>query len=297
MSTQRTTSRQWREFRSGEVIQDTFTLYFRHLGAIMGVTFVVFLPTLIPSGLAVLGAFGEPDLTYFKTLTVVSTIASLVQFFVLQPLANAILCLALFHALQDRPITFRQSAAAGLRRVPAALGVVICQSVVYVGFVVAMMVAGFISGAVGTLGGNLTVALAVALVVIAGTWAGLWLFIGFCVAVPATVLERLGPIASISRSLALCRGLRMRVLLVLIVVWIVPVALGFAAGVIQVVIQASNPTQSMCFGIVSQDVLSLFTTSLGAVLMTVCYYHLRCTTEGLDVEALASAFDEESPAQ
>lgn len=299
MSERRTTSRQWREFRSGDVIRDTFTLYFRHFGAIMGVTLMVFLPTLIPSALAVAGAFGESDLKYFQTLTTVSLVASLVQFLIIQPLANAILCLALFHALQDRPITMRQSAAAGLRRVPAVLGVLICQAGIFLAFTLGVVIVGAAAGGIiGAAGGGRDAGILVGILVgIVSLWPGLWILIGMCVAVPATVVERVGPSASVVRSFALCRGLRMRLLLVSIVVWSVPVVLGFAVGVIQAVMQAKNPTQSMCFGIVSQDVLSLFTTSLGAVLMTVCYYHLRCAKEGLDVEALASAFDEESPAQ
>jgi hypothetical protein len=297
MSEHRTAGRSWRQFGIGNVVGDTFTLFFRHLPAVMGVTLVIFLPTIIHAVLKALHALEATGPEGLPKADYSAVGMQILQVLVLQPLTNAMLCLAFFHALRERPITVGESARAGLGRVPATVGVVICQGLAYAGLGIAGMVlifaGGFMVSAIGSLAG----AIVWAAFSVLGVWLVLWVVLGFYVAVPITVVERIGPIAAMSRSLELCRGVRLRLFFVLVLVYLVPVALAVVSGVLETAMEAGSPGTAACVSLLTQEALTLLMTSLGAVSMSVCYYHLRCAKEGLDVETLAAAFDAESPAQ
>jgi hypothetical protein len=114
---------------------------------------------------------------------------------------------------------------------------------------------------------------------------GLLLLTLFAVALPACIIEGLGPIESLKRSVALTKGDRWRVLGFLLVIH-VGVGLGVQL-VVHLVRMASTPGLS---GLVMFP-LELIVGAFGPVALTVLYVQLRAAREGVDVEHIASVFD------
>ena len=107
----------------------------------------------------------------------------------------------------------------------------------------------------------------------------------FAVAIPACVVEGLGPLESLSRSAALTKGDRWRVFGFLLVVHL---GLGLASLiVVHLVGMASTPGLSMLV----LFPLELLIGAFGPVALGVLYVHLRAAREGVDVEQIASVFD------
>ena len=107
----------------------------------------------------------------------------------------------------------------------------------------------------------------------------------FAVAIPAGVVEGLGPLASLARSAALTRGDRWRVLGFLLVV---DLGLGLAnLFLVRLVYAVSTPGLSALFFFL----LALLVGALGQIALGVLYVHLRAAREGVDVEWIASVFD------
>jgi len=117
---------------------------------------------------------------------------------------------------------------------------------------------------------------------------GIILWLGWCVAVPVLVQERLGVFGSMGRSWALTRGSRWALfglfLMIVILLWLAQIAFGLigALGV-----ATGNP----------QLILSITTgisSAVGAVLMTTgaaaAYIELKRVKEGTSVDELAQIF-------
>ena len=129
-----------------------------------------------------------------------------------------------------------------------------------------------------------------------------------CVAAPVCIVEKLGPIASIQRSIALTEGNRLTIFLVFLAVvvgWfvialclIMPVQMlvvggsavlsgGGAAGV-----QAMQNPLSLgsILGEIVNIPVTLFGTMAGSTLVAVIYARLRGLRDGVDAQAIASVF-------
>jgi uncharacterized membrane protein len=107
----------------------------------------------------------------------------------------------------------------------------------------------------------------------------------FAVAIPACIVEGLGPLASLSRSAALTKGDRWRVFGFLLVVHL---GLGLASQiVIRLVSMASTPGLSLLVLVP----LELLVGAFAPVALGVLYVHLRAAREGVDVEQIATVFD------
>jgi hypothetical protein len=120
-----------------------------------------------------------------------------------------------------------------------------------------------------------------------------WLWPFFQVAQPVVVLERIGPVKALRRSVALVRGawwrtfwtLLLATLLLLVVFFIVGLALGL--------ILASFAKETEVSGAVARFVINVLALSFalpyGAAINTVVYYDRRVRREGLDLQLQAGA--------
>jgi hypothetical protein len=107
----------------------------------------------------------------------------------------------------------------------------------------------------------------------------------FYMALPACVIEQLGPISSLRRSAALTKGSRWRIFGILLVLVI-------CTQIAQLIIQfallaAAGPTIS---GIATFLWIAL-SSAFGSIIVAVIYHDLRVAREGIDVERIASVFD------
>ncbi len=132
---------------------------------------------------------------------------------------------------------------------------------------------------------------------------GIVIALFFCVAAPACIVEKLGPIDSISRSIALTEGQRLMIFLIYLVVgigWfvvamciVVPVQM-IVVGSAAVAGGAGGLADPLSFGqIIGQLVnipVSLTATMLFSTLAAVIYARLRGLRDGVDAQALASVF-------
>lgn len=117
---------------------------------------------------------------------------------------------------------------------------------------------------------------------------GAYLFLGLVTAVPVTVVERLGPIASVKRSFALVRGNRWRVLgffvLAVIAIMVAQLVVSAIAGLL---VAAGG---GLLAGILGW-IISGLVGGLYAALVATLYFRLRNAKEGRSLSDLVSVFE------
>jgi hypothetical protein len=170
---------------------------------------------------------------------------------VFDSMGQAVLAYAAFQSLRNERVTLRESMAHGLSRFLPV-------------FVTAVLI-----GLIACIGLPL---------VVPGIVALLALF----VAIPACVVERLGPAASLSRSLTLTQGHK-RVLLLPVI------GLGLPVLILDSVARAYQSTPAVQALI--EYLCGIPMTAFECVLVAMVYHDLRVAKEGIDVERLVSVFD------
>jgi hypothetical protein len=153
--------------------------------------------------------------------------------------------------------------------------------------------------AVRRLGGLFGVAIVggilVALATVALIVPGVWLFVSYSVAVPALLLERVGPINALRRSFRLVRGRWWSTAGTLLVGYLLIGILGaLVTGVIMVVpslVAEGNTLVGALGAVVGGTVGSVLTTPYSAAVVTLLYFDLRVRKEGLDLQLIAEGAD------
>ena len=112
-----------------------------------------------------------------------------------------------------------------------------------------------------------------------------------CVAIPVLMVEGPGIIASLSRSRALTKGSRWRLLglflIALIATTVVTMVISLVAGLVLMLLGDLGATVSTVVDLA----LQLFTTVFLAVVLAVTYHDLRVAKEGVSTAQLAAVFD------
>jgi hypothetical protein len=153
--------------------------------------------------------------------------------------------------------------------------------------------------AVRRLGGLFGVAIVggvlVALATLALVVPGIWLFVMYSVAVPALLLERIGPVRALRRSFRLVRGRWWPTAGALLVGYLLIGILGaLVTGIIMVVptVVAEDNTLAGALGaVVGGTVGSVLTTPYSAAVVALLYFDLRVRKEGLDLQLIAEGAD------
>jgi hypothetical protein len=243
-----------REFRVGNTLNRAAQLFFSaHLPkfcAISGITFAPLLITAIGAGQPI-DQFGNQRVADFAIWTGVGGLLRLV----LGPIGTAVSLYGAYQAMRGAPFTIADSFRAAWWRFGAVLGAAL-------------------------LGSLITIVLAMLLIV-----PGIMAVCALYVALPACVLERLGPLNSLRRSRDLTRGARWRILGMILVVGLISgVMSGIAGGAV------GATRHPVAVGIVSY-VASAIASAFHAVLTAVTYRDLRVAKEGIDIEGLAKVFE------
>lgn len=173
----------------------------------------------------------------------------------LSPLCTAMIVFATFQTLRGRAASPAESAGRGLQRFAPVL--------------TATLLEGIIEG------------LGLVLLVVPGLIAMVMLV----VTLPACVVERLGPWASLQRSVELTRGFRWPIFGGLFLVGIVDLA-GDAA----IRGAALHPGTAVVYAVVSYLWAALL-RAYQSVLITIIYHDLRVAKEGIDLDRIAAVFD------
>ena len=113
---------------------------------------------------------------------------------------------------------------------------------------------------------------------------GLILFTAWYVAIPACVVERLGPWTSLQRSAALTKGNRWKVARLIIVLAVI-------TGIGEGLVAAVTAEAGMTIGLIANLIWSALVGAFSAILGVVIYHDLRVAKEGVDTDQIAAVFD------
>lgn len=106
----------------------------------------------------------------------------------------------------------------------------------------------------------------------------------FFVALPACVVERLGPFQSLSRSGGLTRGHRWKI----VGIWLV---LAIVSGIVNNIIGRVVIAAGLAITLVVSMVWHALMSAYQAITVAVAYHDLRVAKEGVDIDHIASVFD------
>ena len=236
------------DFRAGDVFNRTVSIFSRNLLPFGIVSAIAYLPSALvfsPGSKTAVLASGNGG------WIAVGFIATLV----LNVLSQAIVLYGAFEDMRGLPVNLGESIKVGLRRFFPVLGVAICMP--------------------------LLAALAAILLVFPGLMVITMLF----VAVPACVVERLGPFKSMGRSAWLTRGHRWKIF----GIWI---AVLFVGGTAQSILNGvARAAGGVIIGIVVSELCGAVLGAFNAILAVVTYHDLRVAKEGVDTHQIAAVFD------
>lgn len=235
------------EFRVGRVLSRTFSVLSRNLLPFCVVTAIAYLPSLV-----ILAEQGKPMQTGRVFLLIgIGAILGIV----LNALSEAIVLFGAFEDMRGRPVNLAASARVGLSRLLPVIGVA--------------LLVGLFTG------------IAAILLLIPAFIVMTMLF----VAMPACIVELLGPMDSLRRSRELTKGHRWAIFGLWFLVAIV-VAIGSKlAGVVGSLI--GGVSVSLLFSLIWGALAGAF----NAIMVVVAYHDLRVAKEGVDTDKIASVFD------
>ena len=246
---ERTTRSAEGDFRVGRVFTQTFSVLSRNLLPFCIVTVIAALPYYF-----LLGADGRPasGMTAGRAgLAILWFILAIL----LNALSQAVILYAAFEDMRGRPVNMVESLRIGFGRILPVLGTAIVVGVLTMLGGIALVIPAFI---VMTM---------------------------MFVAIPACVVERIGPVKSVGRSAALTKGYRWRVF----GLWI---SFMTVLGIVQSVSLGIGSAIGGVF--VAQLILLLWNAiyiAFSATLVVVTYRDLRVAKEGVDTDQIAAVFD------
>jgi hypothetical protein len=236
------------QFRVGGVLNRTSSVLSRNFLTFFIVTIVAYVPLLLIPGAA--GAAPEPS-----SISVGLIFLGVFLMLVLSLVSQAVVLYGAFQDMRGRPVNLTESLKVGLRRFLPILGLAIVM--------------------------GLALMLATLLLVI----PGLILFTIWFVALPACVVEQLGPFGSMGRSSQLTKGNRWKVFGLIIVLFLIS---GIVGGMVNVVLGLlRSPILLMIGSLVWNGIWG----AIYAIAVVVTYHDLRVAKEGVDTDQIAAVFD------
>jgi len=182
------------------------------------------------------------------------SVSSALAHLILVTFAQAIVIFAAFQDLRGRSVSAGESMTRGLARFLPAVAVAVLSAVaVGIGTII-LVIPGLIA------------------------WAAL------SVAMPVCVVERGGPVGSLSRSAELTRGYWWHIIAVYVGFFLVQ-------SVVSLTIQAAVPGQPHLAATILAWLWSVLYTSYTAVFAAMLYHDLRASKEGIGIDEIAAVFD------
>jgi hypothetical protein len=243
--------RQQVEFRIGEVLIRTWNILSRHF-----LTFVVLvgIAELIPLLVTLYRRSVVPAGRPLDMSAVETTFLILLLQIILNSFAQAIVVFAAFQDLRGRPVSAAESFRQGLSRgVPVIVTSILTGLLVGIGWLFCLV-------------------------------PGLIAMAAMAVVLPACVVERLGPIQSMSRSSDLTSGHWWPIIGVG-VAWVIVVL------VITFSIRAAMPGVATLPQQLATWVWQVISGTFSAVYAAILYHDLRAVREGIGIDEIASVFD------
>ena len=243
------------EFRVGMVFSRAWTVLSGNVTKFLPLTAILALPNLanlipgISDGTAIRNA--PPSIT---PGAIFAFVGSVIVWIILNKVTEATVLYGSFQAMRNRPVQVGESFKKGLARLVPIIGLSICM------------------GLTVGLGGLLLIVPAFILMSM------------FFVALPACVVEGLGPFQSMGRSKALTNGHRWKIFGVLAVLWLVSLIVG-------AVLLTTLTVGGRVVAAIGQMVWNTLMGAYQSIVVAVVYHDLRVAKEGVDIEHIASVFD------
>jgi len=240
------------DLRLGSILSRSAAVLSRHFLTFFSVTLITYSPTLLTGSTRTTGTGPiEPSEALSQA---VWAFAALVLLMMLSTLGYAILMHATFQDMRHRPIRLGDSLKVALRRFFPLIGVA------------------FLAG--------ILIVLGLALLIV----PGLILYTMWFAAVPACIVERLGPWTSLRRSRELTKGYRWKLFALALLLLVV----NFGSSLFAYELSAlAGPI----VGLAGQWIWTGIWAAFCAIVITITYYDLRVIKERVDIDQIGAVFD------
>jgi hypothetical protein len=239
------------EFSIGDVFVKTWGVLTRNIVTFFLLVGIAELPLLVANFW--LQANMSPSPRFNTTIFLVSMAALFVQL-VLTLMAQAVVVFAAFQDLRGRAVTVGESLTQAMRRFLPVIGLAVMMALVLMLGFMLCLIPGFIALA------------------------------ALQVALPACVVERLGPIRSMSRSTDLTSGHWWPILGLLVAFYIISLLVSGA-------IRAGLPPEPAMPYLAASWLWSVASACFSSVFTAILYHDLRAVKEGIGIEQIAAVFD------
>jgi uncharacterized membrane protein len=240
------------DFSISNVFSNTFGVIARNAPLFLGLSLVIVgLPQLL-IGMVMTPQSSDPLVLFASPGAIFTSMIGYVVFLFLSIVLQASLIVASANDLAGRPVNFGECVNRAVAKLLPllALGIVVAIGV-SIGFVFLVI-------------------------------PGVILYLMWMVAVPVLMVENLGVFESLSRSAALTKGSRWKLLGLIVVFFIFSMIIAIPIGVISLI--------STSLSLVSSALLSTVSAAVGAAGIAAIYIELRGSKEGTNSDQLASVF-------
>jgi hypothetical protein len=234
------------DFRVGKVLNRTFSVLSRNLLPFCLVTAIAYLPNIL--------LFRPSTGLAPSGRTFALLFTGVIVAMVLGALAEAVVLFGAFEDMRGRKVDLIESTKVGLSRILPVLGVA--------------FLVGLLTG------------LSAILLVFPALIVLTMLF----VAMPACIVEQLGPVQSLKRSAQLTKGNRWKIFGLWLLVMVIAV-------IVNLIPKALSAFSGPAVGLILELAWGALTGAFNAVMVVVTYHDLRVAKEGVDTDQIASVFD------
>jgi hypothetical protein len=242
------------DFRVGDVMSRAWNIFTGNLAFFLGITLLIYLAIIVVVGAFVAIFFLAGASGNMGWLVTIGIFLAIVLFLSLNTIGEAVLLFGAFQVLRGQSIRVGEALQRAFARFFPLIGLGILWSVAIMFGMLLLIVPGFI---------------------LLCMWA---------VAVPACVVEGLGPTASMSRSAALTKGYRWKILGLLLLLGVIN---GVGSKLIEVILGLAGDWLSSIGSLVWFVAWNAYWNCV----LVMIYHDLRVAKEGVDTEQIASVFD------
>lgn len=241
------------DFSISNVFSNTFGVIARNAPLFLGLSLVIVgVPQLLMGLLFTPAAATDPMALLSNTTAIFSTMIGYIVFLFVSIILQASLIVASANDLAGRPVDFGSCIGRAVAKLFPLIGLGIVVAIgVGIGFVFLIV-------------------------------PGVILYLMWMVAVPALMVENLGVFESLSRSSALTKGSRLKLLGLIVVFFIFSMIIAIPIGVLSMI--------SASLSVVSSALLSAVSAAVGAAGIAAIYIELRGSKEGTSSDQLAKVF-------